>query len=170
MIPTPGQPYKRYGLGAVNYHTGETVVLFRRRKRRQGVAERLQALVIKRGPSGSRRAHGCRQACGIVGGLAVRPASMHQHTADAFSWCFRSWVEKATLAPPRWIMVPHVWERAIELVLRADLDRHAVFIHRDYHPTNVLWHKGTGSGVVTGSMRVEARQESRSRIVGPTSP
>ena len=30
MIPTPRQPYKRYGLGAVNYHTGETVVLFRR--------------------------------------------------------------------------------------------------------------------------------------------
>ena len=45
MIPTPGQPYKRDGLGAVNYHTGETVVLFRRRKRRQEVAELWQALV-----------------------------------------------------------------------------------------------------------------------------
>lgn len=45
MIPTPGQPYKRYGLGAVNYHTGQTVVLFRRRKRRREVAELLQALV-----------------------------------------------------------------------------------------------------------------------------
>jgi hypothetical protein len=45
MIPTPGQPYKRCGLGAINYHTGETVVLFRRRKRRQEVAELLQALV-----------------------------------------------------------------------------------------------------------------------------
>jgi transposase len=45
MIPTPGQPYKRYGLGAVNYHTGEAVVLFRRRKRRREVAELLQALV-----------------------------------------------------------------------------------------------------------------------------
>ena len=45
MIPTPGQPYKRYGLGAVNYHTGETLVLFRRRKRRREVAELLQALV-----------------------------------------------------------------------------------------------------------------------------
>ena len=45
MIPTPGQPYKRDGLGAVNYHTGETVVLFRRRKRRQEVAALVQALV-----------------------------------------------------------------------------------------------------------------------------
>jgi putative transposase len=34
-------------LGAVNYHTGETVVLFRRRTRRRAVAERLQALVDK---------------------------------------------------------------------------------------------------------------------------
>jgi len=52
MIPTPGQPYKRYGLGAVNYHTGELVVLFRRRKRRREVAELLQALV-DRHPTGT---------------------------------------------------------------------------------------------------------------------
>jgi len=45
MIPTPRQPYKRYGLGAVNYHTGKTIVIFRRRKRRLEVAELLQALV-----------------------------------------------------------------------------------------------------------------------------
>lgn len=47
MIPTPRQPYKRYGLGAVDYHTGETVVLFRRRKRRREVAELLEALLAK---------------------------------------------------------------------------------------------------------------------------
>lgn len=47
MIPTPRQPYKRYGLGAVNYHTGETVVLFRQHKRRREIAELLEALVDK---------------------------------------------------------------------------------------------------------------------------
>ena len=52
MIPTPGQPTKRYGIGAVNYHTGETVVLFRRRKRRREVAELLQALLDKH-PTGT---------------------------------------------------------------------------------------------------------------------
>lgn len=45
MIPTPKQPYKRYGLGAVNYHSGEMVVIFRRRKRRKEVAELLEALL-----------------------------------------------------------------------------------------------------------------------------
>jgi putative transposase len=47
MIPTPGQPKVHYGLGAVNYHTGETVVIIRKRKRRLEVAELLQILVDK---------------------------------------------------------------------------------------------------------------------------
>ena len=47
MIPTPGQPKTHYGLGAVNYHTGETVVIIRRRKRRKEVAELLQTLLEK---------------------------------------------------------------------------------------------------------------------------
>jgi transposase len=47
MIPTPGQPTKRFGIGAVDYHTGETVVFFHRRKRRREIAELLQALLLK---------------------------------------------------------------------------------------------------------------------------
>jgi transposase len=47
MIPTPGTPTKRYGLGAVNYHTGETLVLVHRHKRRKDVAVLLQGLVDK---------------------------------------------------------------------------------------------------------------------------
>lgn len=45
MIPTPQQPKKHYGIGGVNYHTGETVVIFRRRKRRPQIAEFLQYLL-----------------------------------------------------------------------------------------------------------------------------
>ena len=52
MIPTPGQPEKRYGIGAVNYHTGETVVLFEPRKRRREVAQLLEALLAKH-PTGT---------------------------------------------------------------------------------------------------------------------
>lgn len=47
MIQTPGQPKKNYGIGGVNYHTGETVVIFRKRKRRPQIAEFLQVLVDK---------------------------------------------------------------------------------------------------------------------------
>jgi putative transposase len=52
MIPTPAQPKKQYGLGAVNYHTGETIVHIRRRKRRVETAELLQAL-LDRHPTGT---------------------------------------------------------------------------------------------------------------------
>ena len=47
MIPTPGQPKKHYGIGGVNYHTGETVVIFRRHKRRPQIAEFLERLLDK---------------------------------------------------------------------------------------------------------------------------
>ena len=47
MIPTPHQPYKRYGIGGVNYHTGESVVIVRRRKRRREIAEFLTLLLDK---------------------------------------------------------------------------------------------------------------------------
>ncbi len=52
MIPTPAQPTKHYGIGAVNYHTGETVVLFKRHKRRKEIAELLEALLEKH-PTGT---------------------------------------------------------------------------------------------------------------------
>lgn len=52
MIPTPGQPTKHYGIGAVNYHTGETEVIFRKHKRRREIAQLLQRLVDKH-PTGT---------------------------------------------------------------------------------------------------------------------
>jgi putative transposase len=47
MIPTPAQPTRRYGLGAVNWGTGETVVITRPHKRRREVADLLEALLAK---------------------------------------------------------------------------------------------------------------------------
>lgn len=47
MVPTPAHPTRRYGLGAVNGHTRETVVRTRRRQRRQEVAARLTALLAR---------------------------------------------------------------------------------------------------------------------------
>jgi transposase len=47
MIPTPMQPTRRYGPGAVDGRTGETVVPARPRERRREVAELLEALLGK---------------------------------------------------------------------------------------------------------------------------
>ena len=83
-----------------------------------------------------------------LGGLANELASIHRHTADAFPWRFSSWVNRAALAPPPRTTVPHLWEQAIERALGAAPDSRPVFLHRDYHPANVLWRAGRVSGVV----------------------
>ena len=52
MIQTPGQQQTWYGIGAVNYYTGESVVQFQQHKRRQEMAQLLEALVEKH-PTGT---------------------------------------------------------------------------------------------------------------------
>jgi aminoglycoside phosphotransferase (APT) family kinase protein len=76
-------------------------------------------------------------------GLAGQLASIHRHAADGFPWHFSSWLNKAALMPPQWTAVPRLWEQAIELVREPEPDTYPVFIHRDYHPTNVLWQQDT---------------------------
>jgi putative transposase len=47
MIPTPLQNRTHFGIGAVNYHTGETTVIVRPHKRRSEIAEFLRLLLKK---------------------------------------------------------------------------------------------------------------------------
>jgi putative transposase len=47
MIPTPAQPTRRYGLGAVDWHSGGAIVITRRHKRRREVAELLETLLAR---------------------------------------------------------------------------------------------------------------------------
>jgi aminoglycoside phosphotransferase (APT) family kinase protein len=50
--------------------------------------------------------------------------------------------------PPQWTRRRQVWERAIEVVNGPRPDFDPVFIHRDYHPLNVLWRRGRISAVL----------------------
>jgi transposase len=45
QLPTHGQDERGYGIGAVNYHTGETVMVTRDHKRKDDVAVLLRALL-----------------------------------------------------------------------------------------------------------------------------
>lgn len=86
-----------------------------------------------------------------LGALARQLASIHRHPAQKLAWRFNSWVDMVNLAPPTWTTVPHVWERAIELWCGAVPAYRPVFIHRDYHPANILWQHGAISGIVDWS-------------------
>jgi aminoglycoside phosphotransferase (APT) family kinase protein len=51
-------------------------------------------------------------------------------------------------APPGWLKDTRTWNRLVELYHGPCLDDDRVFIHRDYHPGNVLLRRGRANGVV----------------------
>jgi aminoglycoside phosphotransferase (APT) family kinase protein len=55
---------------------------------------------------------------------------------------------QSSYGPPPWARHPKVWEQAVEIFHGPAPDLPAVFIHRDFHPGNVLWRRGKVSGVV----------------------
>jgi aminoglycoside phosphotransferase (APT) family kinase protein len=58
---------------------------------------------------------------------------------------------QASYEPPAWSCHPEVWERAIEIVHEAPPPAPARFIHRDFHPGNLLWRRGVLTGVLDWS-------------------
>jgi aminoglycoside phosphotransferase (APT) family kinase protein len=49
---------------------------------------------------------------------------------------------------PGWARWPAMWERAVEIFHGPRPDGPETFIHRDFHPGNVLWRRGAVTGVV----------------------
>lgn len=50
--------------------------------------------------------------------------------------------------PPRWTERPALWERAVAIFHGDTIELPARFVHRDFHPGNVLWRRGSITGVV----------------------
>jgi hypothetical protein len=61
---------------------------------------------------------------------------------------YRPYYLDRELRPPPGATDPAVWERAIEVYAGTPPPGRARFIHRDYHPGNVLWERGEVTGVV----------------------
>jgi hypothetical protein len=55
---------------------------------------------------------------------------------------------QASYRPPGWARYPRVWERAAEISHGPPPRLPTVLLHRDFHPGNVLWRRGTVTGVV----------------------
>jgi aminoglycoside phosphotransferase (APT) family kinase protein len=60
---------------------------------------------------------------------------------------FRPYIPESW-APPPWMRRPELWDRAVEVFHGPRLDPDRVFVHRDYHPGNVLWRCHRVAGVV----------------------
>lgn len=80
--------------------------------------------------------------------MAFELAAIHAHTAVDFPWRYRSWTRKDDLTPPPWSAAPELWEAAITRLLEGEPGAPTHFLHRDYHPVNLLWLGDEISGVV----------------------
>ena len=81
-------------------------------------------------------------------GLAESAARIHRVEASGFKWKYRRYNESVRLTVPAWSKEQSAWMRAIEVVQGPIPSYRECFIHRDFHPSNVLWQNGQVSGVV----------------------
>jgi aminoglycoside phosphotransferase (APT) family kinase protein len=74
-------------------------------------------------------------------------ALLHSRAAPKnFPRCHH-WFDIDRLAIPHWTRSPETWAELIVAVRGEEPSAEHVFLHRDYHPGNLLWEKGTLSGI-----------------------
>ena len=81
-------------------------------------------------------------------GLAESAARIHRVDAAGFRWKYRRYNDGQPLTVPNWSKQREAWKKAIEIVDGPPRPYSETFVHRDYHPSNVLWQNGRISGVV----------------------
>lgn len=80
--------------------------------------------------------------------LAEVAATIHRADPAGFGHDYHPWYQSAKARPPAASTWPSLWEKAIELWGGAVPDYRRTFIHRDFHPGNVLWSRRLATGVV----------------------
>ena len=73
---------------------------------------------------------------------------LHELDGSAFLWHYRAYNQAAALQIPPESKHPELWERAIEIIRSPSPSFKTCFIHRDFHPVNLLWQNEALSGVV----------------------
>lgn len=80
--------------------------------------------------------------------LARVAAAIHDADPVGLGHDYFPWYQGTTVAPPPESTWPRLWEVAIELWHGAAPAYTPSFIHRDFHPGNVLWWREQAAGVV----------------------
>jgi aminoglycoside phosphotransferase (APT) family kinase protein len=75
-------------------------------------------------------------------------AFLHARRAPKDFPPYRHWFDRDRLAIPEWTKWPETWAALIDAVGGREPSAEHVFLHRDYHPGNLLWENGTLSGIV----------------------
>jgi aminoglycoside phosphotransferase (APT) family kinase protein len=81
-------------------------------------------------------------------GLAQAAAQIHRVDAAGFPWKYRRYNERDSLSVPAWSEQPEAWRTAIDIVSGPMPAYRECFVHRDYHPSNLLWDDDRVTGIV----------------------
>ena len=84
-----------------------------------------------------------------VPALAALAAQVHAVGGPGFDrHRYYPWCRETSTDPPRACRRPKVWVQALQQWRSAEPAYQPCFIHRDFHPGNVLWARGVPSGIV----------------------
>lgn len=85
----------------------------------------------------------------VLARLAAILRAIHAHQpSGSRPRAYQSWAVPAKRVPPAWAVDTGLWSRAFRVLERSAPEHRGVFLHRDFHLGNVLWHEGHVSGVV----------------------
>jgi aminoglycoside phosphotransferase (APT) family kinase protein len=80
--------------------------------------------------------------------IAEPLALLHATTAPTDFPQYHPWFNIDRLAVPKWTKRPETWTALINAVHDGEPSSAEAFLHRDYHPGNLLWEKEHLSGIV----------------------
>ena len=81
--------------------------------------------------------------------LAEVAAAIHDTDPGTFEHHYFRWFDDVPFRAPPGAREPGLWERALHLLRERPMPSYRpTFIHRDFHPGNVLWRRRRCSGVV----------------------
>jgi len=83
-----------------------------------------------------------------LGALGRPLVTLREASLGDFAWTYDPWIDQTSLAPPAWSVTPGLWEDAFARYASGMPDEPWRFIHRDYHPTNILWKEHHLTGIV----------------------
>ncbi|AFC30235.1 hypothetical protein PM3016_3392 [Paenibacillus mucilaginosus 3016] len=83
-----------------------------------------------------------------VEAMAEAISRIHEVEAGDFPWSFSPYCDASKLDTSSWSKVPDQWKEAARIVTGPRPTPAVRFIHRDYHPANVLWTGEEVSGIV----------------------
>ena len=83
-----------------------------------------------------------------LGQLAGTLAMIHGAEGEAIGWEYVPWFHVENMCVPEWAAQRAPWEALFDRVRAGAPPARRVFLHRDYHPGNILFNRAKVSGVV----------------------